>query len=242
MSATTFSNAAMAPTGNRAGNLNQPKHLGVMSFLIVLVFALLALFIKDHGKAGQSLISEFSASLPYTFNYTEKQDTEADNAAETPAKPSELLSPRMRAVLDHVTKRYRVAAETIGPILAAAQSTGQERGLDPLLIIAVIGIESGFNPFAESSFGAQGLMQIIPRYHQDKVPDGAGEHPFLDPVTNVRIGGHVLQEAIRMRGSLTAGLQQYAGATDSTEAYATKVLAEKQRLEQAASRAPRTST
>jgi soluble lytic murein transglycosylase-like protein len=82
--------------------------------------------------------------------------------------------------------------------------------------------------------GAQGLMQIIPRYHLDKVANAATERPFLDPVINVQIGAQILRDAIRQQGGLMAGLQYYAGATDDGEqAYATKVLAEKLRLEQA---------
>jgi hypothetical protein len=80
-------------------------------------------------------------------------------------------------------------------------------------------------------------MQVIPGYHLDKVPQGAGLQPFLDPVTNIQVGVHVLEEAIRWRGSLTAGLQHYGGASDDPESgYANKVLAEKERLEQAARR------
>jgi len=162
---------------------------------------------------------------------------ESPPAVEEPEPATETLTPRMRAVLDHVTHRYRVSAEALGPIFEAAQLTGREMRLDPLLIVAIIGIESGFNPFAESRMGAQGLMQVIPRFHQDKVPPGAGKLPLFDPVTNVQIGTQVLQEAIRRRGSLMAGLQQFGGAVDDEEqTYAAKVLAEKQRLEQAARR------
>jgi hypothetical protein len=75
-------------------------------------------------------------------------------------------------------------------------------------------------------------MQIIPRFHQEKLPEGAGDSSLLDPVINVQVGVQVLQEAIRRRGGLIAGLQQYAGSSDSEGAYANKVLAEKRRLEQ----------
>ncbi|HAY28648.1 MAG TPA: transglycosylase SLT domain-containing protein [Candidatus Accumulibacter phosphatis] len=158
----------------------------------------------------------------------------ADEAA--PATQS-VLSPRLHRVLDSVSRRYRVAPEALVPVFEAAQRVGGERRLDPLLIIAIIGIESRFNPFAESPVGAKGLMQVIPGYHLDKVPQGSGETPFLDPVTNIQVGVHVLEEAIRWRGSLTAGLQHYGGAPDDPETgYANKVMAEKERLEQAARR------
>ena len=179
-----------------------------------------------------------------------RSDTDAQQAAEVatvseaaeaePVKAApEALPPRLQRVLDFVSRRYRVAPEALVPVFEAAQTVGRERRVDPLLIIAIIGIESRFNPFAESAFGAKGLMQVIPGYHMDKVPQGAGEQPFLDPVTNIQVGVHVLEEAIRWRGGLTAGLQHYGGAPDDPETgYANKVLAEKQRLEQAARRGP----
>ena len=104
-----------------------------------------------------------------------------------------------------------------------------------MLVVAVIGIESGFNPLAQSVMGAQGLMQVIPRFHRDKLPEGSSELAFLDPVSNVRVGIKVLQESIRRQGGVAEGLQYYAGASDDPEmAYSTRVLGEKQRLEQAA--------
>lgn len=156
-------------------------------------------------------------------------------ATGTESPPPGELTPQMHAALGYVSHRYRVSAAALEPIFGAAQLTGRELRLDPLLIIAVIGIESRFNPFSESTKGAQGLMQVMPRFHQDKLPEGAGKLSFFDPVINVRVGAQVLEESIRRNGGLVAGLQQFAGASDDEEqTYATKVIAEKQRLEQAA--------
>ena len=147
------------------------------------------------------------------------------------------LNPRMRGALDYVSKRYRVSTEALQPIFATAQVVGRELRLDPLLIIAVIGVESGFNPFSQSVVGAQGLMQVMPRFHMDKLPEEADQSAFLDPVTNVQVGAKVLKESIRRNGGIEGGLQQFAGASsDPDRRYSSKVLAEKQRLEQAALR------
>lgn len=147
---------------------------------------------------------------------------------------SETLSARMRGAMDYVSRRYHVSAEALEPIFVTAQSAGRQLHLDPLLIIAVIGIESRFNPFSESVVGAKGLMQVMPRYHQDKLPEDADQAAFLNPVINVQVGAKVLQESIRRNGGLESGLQQFGGAvTDPERRYASKVLAEKQRLEQA---------
>jgi len=147
------------------------------------------------------------------------------------------LTPAMGAALDSVAQRYRVAPEALLPVFEVAQSVASERRMDPLLIVAVISVESGFNPFAQSTMGAQGLMQIIPRFHLDKVPKPLGGNAFLDPVSNVRMGARILHEAIRRQGGVMEGLQYYAGASEDVEqAYANKVIAEKLRLEQASRR------
>ena len=125
---------------------------------------------------------------------------------------------------------------------AYVKQSSISHNLDPYLVCAVIKSESNWDPEAESNQGAQGLMQVIPRFHQDKVPDGAGEKALLDPVINIKVGTHVLEEAIRRRGGLIPGLQHYAGSSDPTGAYANKVLAEKHRLEQAARRASAAAT
>jgi soluble lytic murein transglycosylase-like protein len=153
-----------------------------------------------------------------------------------PAAAPATLSPRMQGALDYVKRRYRVSPEALVPVFEVAQLIGKEMRIDPLLIVAIIGIESGFNPFAESSMGARGLMQIIPRFHRDKVPAGAGDGSLLDPLINIRVGVQVLEEAIRRGGGVVPGLQQYAGSSEPENLYASKVLAEKERLEQAARR------
>ncbi len=154
-----------------------------------------------------------------------------------PEAPRPALSPAMSAALDSVAQRYRVSALALQPVFEVAQAVARERNLDPLLIVAVISVESGFNPFAQSNMGAQGLMQIIPRFHLDKLPKAGDKAAFLDPVLNVQMGARILHEAIRRQGGVVQGLQYYAGATEDPEqTYANKVIAERQRLEQASKR------
>lgn len=146
------------------------------------------------------------------------------------------VSPEIQRVADYLARKYRVSASAIEPLIVAAHHAGVRVGVDPLLIVAVMAIESSFNPLAESPKGAQGLMQVIPRFHQDKL-EAHGEAALLDPVTNIHVGAQVLKESIERSGGLQAGLQYYAGAsTDVETQYANKVMAEKQRLEQAARR------
>src|SRR5207253_2876768 len=121
-------------------------------------------------------------------------------------------------------------------MIGTAFREARDNGLDPLLIVAVMAIESRFNPIAQSERGAMGLMQIIPRFHSDKLAADSGESIF-DPRVNIRLGARVLKEYIHRGGNEHAGLQLYNGsASDPSNAYAGKVLAERQRLQEAINR------
>lgn len=166
----------------------------------------------------------------------------AGRAVKTAAPATEAVgaTAATRATVDYLSRKYRVAASAIEPIVLAALAAGERADLDPMLIVAVMAIESGFNPIAESPMGAQGLMQVIPRFHQDKL-DAVSGSSLLDPIANIHVGALVLKEYIRLTGSLEAGLQQYAGAASDGDAlYAAKVLAERQRIESAVRRISQT--
>jgi soluble lytic murein transglycosylase-like protein len=138
-----------------------------------------------------------------------------------------------QALVDHLSRRYFIAAAATERMVAAAHRAAREVGLDPLLILAVISIESRFNPIAESVMGAKGLMQIIPKYHLDKLLPAGGEDAVFDPESNIHIGTRILQEYVHRTGTLEAGLQFYNGAwRDGSAHYAHKVMAERDRLEQ----------
>jgi membrane-bound lytic murein transglycosylase MltF len=143
----------------------------------------------------------------------------------------ERLDGAKQALADYLSRRYFVAASQTERFVAAAYRAGQEVGLDPVLVLAVISVESRFNPIAESIMGAKGLMQIIPRYHHAKLRPYGGEEAVLDPESNIRVGTRILQEYVHRMGTLEGGLQFYNGALwDRSAQYAQKVLAEYRRL------------
>lgn len=149
-----------------------------------------------------------------------------------------------RSLATYLSRRYRVAQDATEQLVEAAHKAGSRTGVDPLLILAVIAVESRFNPIAESVMGAKGLMQVIPRYHQDKLDALGGEDSVFDPMTNIMVGARILKDAVRRGGGLMPGLQLYNGAySDDSQQYAQKVMAEKQRMQQMLKRAkPHTAT
>lgn len=141
---------------------------------------------------------------------------------------------RYHVLADFLAQRYRVSRDITLDFVRIAHAAGHQIGLDPLLILAVMAVESRFNPIAESVAGAKGLMQVIPRYHEDKLEGFGGEAAVFDPQINILVGTQILKEYLRQAGNnLSTALQMYAGAlADEQGAYASKVMGEKQRLQQ----------
>jgi soluble lytic murein transglycosylase-like protein len=142
------------------------------------------------------------------------------------------LEREQRVVADYIAKRYRIADDAAGHFVAVAYRAADLHRLDALLILAVMAIESRYNPVAESVVGAKGLMQVIAKYHLEKLSDHGGEQALLEPEVNILVGAQILREYYRRFGDLETALQQYNGALDDPNSqYAAKVLAEKARLE-----------
>jgi len=145
----------------------------------------------------------------------------------TAIDPSHLSKPQA-AVAQWISRRYRVAPEPIARLVQEAWQIGQRAAIDPTLILAIMAVESSFNPFAQSSVGAQGLMQVMTRVHDTKYEAFGGTHAAFDPVSNLRVGVQVLKECITRAGGLTEGLRFYVGAAglESDGGYVAKVLSE----------------
>lgn len=160
-------------------------------------------------------------------------DSRRATAEASPRSASASAAREIEALVDTVAGKYRVPRRTLRHLVRTAHREGTRIGVDPLLVIAVMAVESGFDPLAQSPAGALGPMQVIPRFHADKFDAARGES-ILDPATNIQVGVKVLKEYIARDGNQMAGLQRYNGAAnDPHKAYAKKVLREKHWLKQA---------
>ena len=159
---------------------------------------------------------------------------EPDAVARATAADPRDLNRQQAAVAQWLSRRYKVAPEPISRLVQEAWAVGQRAQLDPTLILAIMAVESSFNPFAQSSVGAQGLMQVMTRIHDDKYVVFGGNHAAFDPLTNLRVGVQVLKECIARAGSLEGGLRFYVGAANLADdgGYANKVLSEQAHLRQ----------
>ena len=170
------------------------------------------------------------------------QEQEAPAVADTGDRAlaihPQTLPKEQAAIAFWLSKKYRVAPEPVSALVAEAYDLGLRTKIEPTLLLAVMAVESSFNPFAQSAVGAQGLMQVMTRTHTDKYENVGGHLAAFDPLTNLRVGAKVLQECIQRAGSVEGGLRYYVGAANQEDdgGYAAKVLAEQARLRQIAGR------
>jgi hypothetical protein len=145
---------------------------------------------------------------------------------------SPALNKQQKGMARYLSGKYRLNPTAVELLVIAAHETGKEAGLEPSLLLAVMAVESGFNPFAQSAVGAQGVMQVMAKVHADKLDDFGGANAALNPVANLQVGALILKDCIRRSGSVQAGLRLYVGAGLSDDGgYGEKVLQEKQRID-----------
>ena len=100
-------------------------------------------------------------------------------------------------------------------VMAAIVREARRNGLDPALVAAVIQVESHFDPFAVSSAGASGLMQLMlptARWLLEKGPEPKKVRPahLFNPVFNIELGtGYLAHLMSRFDGDLTRALIAY---------------------------------
>jgi soluble lytic murein transglycosylase-like protein len=196
------------------------------SLVVVVVVVLIALS-TVLTQAGRVRLFAWAAMVQSAF-----QTPPVDSLFVS--RPSGLTPEQARAA-HWIAKRYRVAQGAVEQIVGHAFEAAELFRLDPYLVLAVIAIESRFNPLAESSAGAKGLMQIMAKVHMEKFQALGGGDLVLTPWANIRVGATILREYLDRYRNLDSALRAYVGVGPSgvTE-YPEKVLRERSRIVAAA--------
>lgn len=180
-----------------------------------------------------------TAANEYLLGWIQSHQSDGPLAAAEPgagrstAVATRVLTPEQLSVTQWLSRKYRISLEPMGALVTEAWSVGERSQVPPTLILAVIAVESNFNPFAQRSENNRGLMQIDSQSEQDTLSRFGGPLSVFDPLTNLRVGSRVLQACIQETGSIEDGLRAYAQtspqATDTT--YTERVLSEHKLLE-----------
>lgn len=144
------------------------------------------------------------------------------------------------AVARWLSRRYKIAAEPLAALITEADALGTNTQLPPNLILAIMAVESSFNPYTMGTKGAMGLMQIVPDQLKSSLNQFGGKLATYDPLTNMRLGTRQLQALVQDTGSLEAGIQRYGEQSGQPDikAYLQRVVTEYLLLEKAARRDP----
>jgi len=118
---------------------------------------------------------------------------------------------RLSQVLE--TKARRLDAETRAVVLRAVFQAAESHALDPQLLLAVMHVESGFNPRARGPAGALGLMQVMPSSgrlmaRELDIP-WHGPATLYEPKINVQIGAAYLARMHKQFEDMELSLAAY---------------------------------
>ncbi|NYT59963.1 transglycosylase SLT domain-containing protein [Alcaligenaceae bacterium] len=138
-----------------------------------------------------------------------------------------------QAQANYLATKFRRNPKFVRQYVDLAWAEAEKRdGIEPELLIAIMQKESSFRPKVQSRYGAQGLMQVVRRWHREKL------HPsesLFDPEVNVRVGTDILEEYLESAdGSLAKALSKYSG---NARGYTNKILKESRKLAQLADQA-----
>jgi soluble lytic murein transglycosylase-like protein len=118
-------------------------------------------------------------------------------------------------------KRYIKDPKKRFAFLQKIHHAATQAKLEPELVLAVIQIESAFNPYAVSRVGAQGMMQVMPFWKKEI---GRTDDSLIDLDTNLRYGCTILKHYIdREKGHIANALARYNGSY-GTYKYSKKVM------------------
>lgn len=228
------------PAWTRAARtLLQWSHHGLAVLGVLLLAG--ATLIVAHGSLREQAAGRVLGWLQQRHEVRVAGVPEAPAAAPVAGIDPATLTPQQWAVAQWLTRQYKVAPQPLALLVQEAWALGQRFGLDPTLILAVVAVQSSFNPLAQGTVGAQGLMHVVTAEHDAKFEAFGGALAAFDPLANLRVGVVVLQDSVRRAGgSLPEGLRLYLGAGNPKREAGTaeRVLAEQTRLRNVANAAP----
>lgn len=142
---------------------------------------------------------------------------------------------KIRAQTQYLAAKFGHSESNIRKYVELAWKEASQRdGVPAELLIAMMQKESSLRPKVQSNYGAQGLMQVVRRWHHDKLRPSES---LFDPEVNIRVGADVLEEYLaKADGSVSKALKKYSG---NARGYATKVLNESYKLARVAAEAAR---
>ena len=189
-----------------------------------LLFSFVVVYLLFFSEKGQKRVKTWS----YLLELSDKRISDTNSIVNQTDLEKEFE--RIR-VAKWISRKYRVSNEAVREIVEISFSAGDKFEVDPYVVMAVIAIESSFNPLAESGAGALGLMQVMPLIHRKKFEQYGGFEKSLDVKVNIYVGTEILKNFYLRYGNYQRALLAYVGVSQNSDSsYPTKVLRLRDRL------------
>ncbi|MEY3665056.1 MAG: hypothetical protein RLZZ153_1238 [Pseudomonadota bacterium] len=227
-----ISTEAMPMMGTRSLKLMGLRGLKLV-VLALSVLALEVVLLPRELRLGPSERDALQARPMFTRSVASTADDRSTEASQAlPEVKAALLTDEQQAVAAFIAHKYRLDVETVESVVRVAYLAAQPVNIDPLLVLAIISVESAFNPTAQSRRGAQGLMQVRTRVHAERFEPFGGRLAAFDPWANIHVGISILKDYLAREGTVERALKSYVGAAQRPDdgGYGAKVLGERARL------------
>lgn len=168
-----------------------------------------------------ALVWSLASVLKPFFVEQQARFQQPPQAVAEPAKPKKSLEQRKRDITHYLAAKYKKHANVVRMYVDTAfQESKKNPDVKPELILAIIQKESSLSHEIKNRYGAEGLMQVVRRYHREKLER---KESLLNPKVNIRVGAQIMQEYIDHHGGLAPALVRYSG---NANGYADFVLRE----------------
>lgn len=181
----------------------------------------------ETSQVTDTLKDDNKFQLLKTEDMLEKKDWTADNGMGDYASRIEKLH-KMQKLATYISDNYNVPLPSAEKIVYSTFVESQKKNLDPTLVLSLIGVESTFNQYSKSRFGAVGLTQVMPNVHKMKISQLWKDKMDIWSIHgNIKVGTDILREYVDLAGgNISRALQMYNGsAGDRRNSYSNKVLA-----------------
>lgn len=139
---------------------------------------------------------------------------------------------REQRIAKFLARYYRRSESDIRRYVRFAHESAKRNGVDPLLVVGIMCVESSLNPKATSHKGAKGLMQVLVAAHKKRFKPFGGTSKSYDPRTSIEVGTRIIAGMIVRTGSVKGALKHYVGAANfrTDGGYGDKVIGMRDRV------------
>lgn len=119
-------------------------------------------------------------------------------------------------IAEDLVQRFGIKKGTALSISTEVFTAARSQGIQPSLVLAIVAVESHYKPNAVNrQSGAAGLMQVLARFHKEKVTAVGGEKELLQIRPNIQVGSQILAEYLDIEdGNLKTALGRYFGSPE----------------------------